>query len=184
MAKTFTPPPANDPYELLYRLQPIQPPAGPARTALVKQFKGDPLGELVATAALGPEAAKHIRAKFPKTLPSGDRAELRMFQSSPIAGALVLQPRLADAEASPADPLYDQLIEAIQSGAPCRTWTTSSSAPAGSVVRTAGSSSMSTARTDSKSPSAASPTRLRSATTNGSWSPPKASRTASLWSPS
>ncbi|MFF3547511.1 hypothetical protein ACFYXD_37480 [Streptomyces platensis] len=118
MAQTFTPPPAEDPYGLLDRLQPIQPPAGQARSALVKQFKSDPLGELVAAAALGPEAAKHIRAKFPKTLPSGDRAELRMFQSSPIAGALVLQPRLADAEASPADPLYDQLIEAIQSGDP------------------------------------------------------------------
>ncbi|MFD9114973.1 hypothetical protein [Streptomyces bottropensis] len=116
MAQTFTLPPADDPYGLLDRLQPIQPPAGQARSALVKQFKGDPLGELVAAAALGPEAARHIRAKFPKTLPSGDRAELRMFQSSPIAGALVLQPRLADAEASPADPLYDQLIEAIQSG--------------------------------------------------------------------
>ncbi|WP_330335828.1 hypothetical protein [Streptomyces sp. NBC_00557] len=116
MAQTFTPPPADDPYGLLDRLQSIQPPAGQARSALVKQFKGDPLGELVAAAALGPEAAKHIRAKFPKTLPSGDRAELRMFQSSPIAGALVLQPRLADAEASPADPLYDQFMEAIQSG--------------------------------------------------------------------
>ncbi|MEV2211166.1 hypothetical protein AB0H86_06660 [Streptomyces sp. NPDC050997] len=116
MAQTFSPPPADDPYRLLDRLQPIQPPTGQARTALVKQFKGDPLGELVAATALGPEAAKHIRAKFPKTLPSGDRAELRMFQSSPLAGALVLQPRLADAEASPADPLYDQLIEAIQSG--------------------------------------------------------------------
>ncbi|MFE5113507.1 hypothetical protein [Streptomyces sp. NPDC056663] len=116
MAKTFAPPPADDPHGLLRRLQPIQPPSGQTRTALVRHFGDDPLGELISSVALGSEAARHVRAKFPKTLPSGDVAELRMFQSSPLAGALVLQPRLADAEASPADPLYDELIEAIQSG--------------------------------------------------------------------
>ncbi|MFD6274531.1 hypothetical protein ACFWFI_02910 [Streptomyces sp. NPDC060209] len=117
MAKTFVPPPADDPHELLKRLNPIQPLSAQARKSLVKNFGDDPLGELISSAAFGPEAARHVRAKFPKTLPSGDMAELRTFQSSPVAGALVLQPRLADAEASPVDPLYDELIASIQSGA-------------------------------------------------------------------
>ncbi|MGW8989973.1 hypothetical protein ACWGRF_08630 [Streptomyces zhihengii] len=116
MANNFAPPRADNPHQLLDRLQPIQPPSSQTRAALIRHFGDDPLGELVSAAALGSEVARHIRAKFPKTLPSGDVAELRMFQSSPIVGALVLQPRLADAEASPADPLYAQLIDAIQNG--------------------------------------------------------------------
>ncbi|MEW2079878.1 hypothetical protein AB0941_41245 [Streptomyces sp. NPDC013433] len=107
----------ENPHELLERLSPLEPPSHQTLGAVLRHFPDDPdLGEIVATSALGADTSTMVRAAYRKTLPSGASASRRMFRISPLAGALALQARLADIEISPADPLYDEIVQEILRG--------------------------------------------------------------------